>query len=180
MSEDSGSRPSPNEYDTFYETYVGRIGAGPIVPFLMKQGLTVREFMSSLADGNGDFRYADGKWSVKEVLGHLSDTERVLGMRAMCISRGESVDLPGFDENDYVAAANFSARSIDSLIREFESLRAANVEMLGALNLEDWKKTGRANGTPISVRALGWILAGHVDHHLAVLDDRYGQAFNSR
>lgn len=180
MSEGAGDRPNPNEYDPFYETYVGRIGTGPIIPLLTNQGLRVREFMSSLAPGNGDFRYAVDKWSVKEVLGHLGDTERILGMRAMCISRGEAVDLPGFDENDYVAAGNFSGRSIDSLICEFESLRAANVEMLNGLNLEDWQRAGRANGAPVSVRALGWILAGHVDHHLAVLDDRYGQAFSSR
>jgi hypothetical protein len=179
MSEGECDRPASSEYDPFYETYVGRIGAGPIIPILTRQGRDLRECMSTLAPGSGDFRYALEKWSVKEVLGHLNDTERILGMRAMCIARGESVDLPGFDENDYVAAGNFAAREVDSLIHEFESLRAANVAMLDGLNQKDWKKTGQANGARVSVRALGWIVAGHVDHHLAVLADRYGQAFSS-
>lgn len=174
-----GERPGSGEYDPFYETYVGRIGAGSVLSVLSAQVEALRELFSSLVPGGEDYRYAAGKWSVLDILGHLNDSERIFGMRATCIARGETQDLPGFEQDDYVAAGNFDQRQVDSMIREFESLRAANVEMLSGLVPEDWNRRGRANGSPISVRAIGWILAGHVDHHLAVLSERYGQAFSS-
>lgn len=180
MSATAGDRPDTSEYDVFYERYVGRIGTGPIVSILVAQGHTFRDLISRLIRGGGDYSYAPGKWSVKDICGHLCDSERIFGMRAACIARGEVAELPGFEQDDYVAAGNFGVRKMDSLMREFESLRMANVELLSGLAPEDWEKTGRVSGARVSVRAIGWILAGHVDHHLAVLDERYSQAFIAR
>ncbi len=179
MSQTGISRPTTDEYHPFYETYVRRIGAGPILVILESQSQVLRDLPSRLRQGGEDYRYAPDKWSIKEILGHLSDTERIVGCRATCIARGETAELPGFDENDYVAAGEFGSRQVDSLIREFEYLRAANVEMLQNLVPAAWSRVGTANGSPVSVRALGWILAGHVDHHLAVLGDRYAKALSS-
>ncbi|TFG66102.1 MAG: DinB family protein, partial [Gemmatimonadales bacterium] len=97
MTDSSAERPDSGEYDPFCETYVGRLGFGPVLSVLTTQGQTLRDLMSGLVHGGGDYRYASGKWSVKEVLGHLSDSERIFGMRATCIARGEVEDLPGFE-----------------------------------------------------------------------------------
>ena len=115
--------------------------------------------------------------SVREVLGHINDGERVFGTRAMCIARGETTDLPGYDQDEYVAGTSINLRSVDSLVREFEFLRAANLEMFGGLDSTDWKRAGRANGASVTVRAIGWVLAGHVNHHMAILRERYHEAF---
>lgn len=170
-------RPGTGEYDPFYQPYLARIGDGPIVPRLAAQSAELRELLGGLRPGGAVHRYEAGKWSVKQVVGHLADSERIFGMRATCIARGETAELPGFEQDDYVAGGGFDERTVDSLLREFEQLRGANVEMFGGLPEEHWQRTGRANAAPVSVRALAWILAGHMEHHLAVLRERYGGAF---
>ncbi len=172
-------RPESGEYDPYYETYIGRIGDGPILSVLTAQSQGLRDQLAGLVEGGGDYRYAPGKWSIKEMLGHLNDSERVFGMRATCIARGETADLPGFEQDDYVEAGGFGSRTVESLVREFDLLRAANLEMLGGLEPAGWLLVGRANGSAVSVRAIAWTLAGHVDHHRAVLRERYGQAFSA-
>jgi len=179
MKRDDVRRPESGEYDPYYQTYIGRIGDVPILSALTAQSENLRGQLSGLVAGGGDYRYAPGKWSIKDVLGHLNDSERVFGTRATCIARGETADLPGFEQDDYVDAGGFGGRTVESLIREFDFLRAANLEMLGGLEAAKWLLVGRANGTSVSVRAIAWILAGHVDHHLAVLRERYGQAFSA-
>lgn len=171
--------PETGEYDPYFDAYIGRVGDTPILLELTGQSETLRDQLAGLVQGGGDYRYAPGKWSVKEVLGHLNDSERIFGMRATCIARGEMSDLPGFEQDDYVDAGGFGRRTTESLVREFEFLRAANVEMFGGLEPADWLIVGMANESAISVRAIGWILAGHVDHHLAILRERYGEAFSA-
>lgn len=173
----STERPHPDEYAPFYREYVGRLGDGAIVPRLASQPGEMRELLDGLRPGGAAHRYAEGKWTVKEVVGHLADAERILGMRATCFARAETAELPGFDEETYVAEGGFAGRTVDSLLREFEQLRGANVEMFGGLAGDIWKRTGTANGSAVSVRALAWILAGHVDHHVEVLRERYSRAF---
>lgn len=171
-------RPSAEEYAPFYETYIGRLADGPITPRLAAQSETLRSMFAGLSEDGPGYRYAPGKWSVREVLGHLCDTERLFGTRAVCIARGDTTPLPGFDENRYVEQGNFESRPVESLLREFEMLRAANLEFVGSLAREAWKRCGTANGTPLSVRAAVWILAGHLEHHMAVLKERYAAAFS--
>ena len=115
-----------------------------------------------------------GKWSVRQVVGHLIDTERVMGYRAFAIGRGEAKPLPGFDENAYVAQANSDERSVKELAHEFAAVRHANLWVIRHWSPEDWDRTGNANGKPVSARAITYIMAGHVRHHMALLRERYG------
>lgn len=172
-------RPEPGEYDPFYQRYLARVAAGPIVPRLAAQGGDLRALLGRLRPDGASYRYEPGKWSIKDVLGHLADSERIFGMRATCIARGETAELPGFEQEEYVSEGDFGARTLDSLLREIEQLRGANVEMFSGLTDDRWDRMGTANGAPISVRALAWILAGHLEHHLVVLREHYADAFGS-
>lgn len=120
------------------------------------------------------FRYAPGKWSVRELLGHVGDGERVFGYRAFCISRGEQAALPGFDENEYIAAAGYDGTPAGVLAADFAAVRASNLAVLERLGAGSWANVGVANGKRVSLRGLAYIMAGHVRHHLGVLRDRYG------
>ena len=174
----ASGRPGSGEYGAFYAGYVNRVGDVDIVSTLADQAGALGRLLDRLGAGGAAHRYAAGKWSVAEVVGHLVDTERIFGMRATCVARGETAPLPGFDENAYVAEGRFDLRTIDSLRLEFELLRGANVAMFGGLPEDRWRRRGTASGSPITVRALAWIIAGHLDHHLAVLRERYGEAFS--
>lgn len=176
----AGGRPRSDEYAAFYAGYVRRIGDVDIVSTLEDQAGELGELLDRLVPEGAAHRYAPGKWSVAEVIGHLADAERIFGMRATCIARGETAPLPGFEENAYVAEGQFHLRTTDSLRREFELLRGANVAMFEALTDDRWCREGTASGASITVRALAWIIAGHLDHHLAVLHERYGEAFSAR
>ena len=177
IATDGDRRPAPDEYDAYYARYVEQVEEGPILPRLAGQVQRLRALLAGLGPGGGDVRYAPGKWSIKQVIGHLADSERVFGMRATCIARGETSPLPGFEQDDYVRAGSFDARSLDSLVRELELLRGSNLEMFGTLPEGAWDQRGVASGVPVSVRGLAWIIAGHVEHHMAILRDRYREAF---
>lgn len=171
------SRPPTSEYDPYYEGYVSLVPDAPILETLAAQSVEFRALLAGLSDDGADYRYSPGKWSVRQLLGHVNDAERVFGARAMCIARGEAADLPGYEQDEYVAGTAIELRPVDSLVREFEFLRAANLEMLSGLSSDDWKRAGRANGSSVTVRAIGWVLAGHVNHHMAILRERYREAF---
>ena len=175
MSEDR--RPAPGDYDPYYADYIDALDDGPILARLVEQGDRLRTLLAGLGPSGADHRYAPDKWSIKEMIGHLADAERVFGMRATCIARGEIAPLPGFEQDDYVQQGGFGRRTLDSLLRELELLRGANVEMFAALSDEAWERRGTASGSPVTVRAIAWILAGHLEHHVGVLRDRYGDAF---
>jgi hypothetical protein len=175
----ASGRPGTDEYGAFYAGYVGRVGDVDIVSTLADQAGELGDLLDRLCPGGASHRYAPGKWSVAEVVGHLADAERIFGMRATCIARGDTTPLPGFEENTYVAEGRFDLRPIDSLRREFELLRGANVAMFEALSDDRWRRAGTASSATITVRALAWIIAGHLDHHLAVLRERYGGAFDA-
>lgn len=166
-------RPSPSEYAPFYAGYIALAPAGDILDTLARQQPQLGELAAGLTPEREQFRYAEGKWSVREVFGHLNDAERVFGYRAFCIGRGDSNPLPGFDENRYVAASGYDASPLRELAAEFALLRAGNLATLRRLEDDDWRNQGIANGVPVSVRALAFIMAGHVNHHLAVLREKY-------
>lgn len=172
-----GRRPSAEEYDAYYARYVEQVPDGPILPRLAGQAKRLRKLLAGLAPDGAEYRYAAGKWSIKQVIGHLADSERIFGMRATCIARGDASLLPGFEQDDYVVEGAFEARTLESLVRELELLRGANLEMFGTLPGKAWDRRGTASGVPVSVRGLAWIIAGHVEHHLAILQQRYGDAF---
>ncbi len=169
-------RPESSEYAPFYAGYVARVPEDDIVSVLQKQADEIRDLARALPAAKETFRYADGKWSIREVLGHLIDGERVFGYRAFCFSRGEQAPLPSFDENQYVAAAGADAIPLAELASEFAAVRASNLAFLRRLSGAEAARLGTASGKPISVRALAYIMAGHPRHHVAVLRERYGVA----
>jgi hypothetical protein len=169
--------PGPSEYAPFYAGYISAIAAlgdGDILATLERQTSEVRQLAASIPAERETFRYGEDKWSVREVFGHLIDGERVFSYRTLRFSRGDQTPLPGFEENDYVAASHFDSRPLSSLVDELVLLRQANLALFRGLAPEDWPRTGTANGHPVSVRALAFIMAGHVQHHFNILRDRYG------
>ena len=167
------SRPQPSEYNAFYETYVGVVPEGDVLQTLDSQAETMAGLIQGPLAGLGDLRYADGKWTVKEVLGHVNDTERVFSYRAMTIARGDSQELPGMDQDLFTSGANFAARELESLLEEYRAVRAATLALFRSLDFESAGRVGNASGFPITVRALVHIVAGHERHHQGVLRERY-------
>jgi len=167
-------RPSPDEYAPAFERYVSRIEGGDVLGFLEAQRQRVASRLASIPEARGTYRYAEGKWSVREVVGHFLDAERVFAYRALCIARGEQVSLPGFDEQEYMKVAPFDGYSVSDLAKEFDLVRQAGLSMLRHMDGEAWLRAGTANASRVSVRGLAYVMAGHVEHHLAVLADRYG------
>jgi hypothetical protein len=140
---------------------------------LAEQPAELRRQANAFVPALEQHRYAPGKWSVREVLGHITDAERVFGFRAFCFSRGDLNPLPGFDESDYVAHAGFDRCSVKELLDEFDQLRDSHVRMMRRLDAEAWQRIGMASGKAVSVRALAYIMVGHVRHHLNILNTRY-------
>ena len=170
----ASGRPTDAEYAPFYAGYVALVPEADALAALQAQADELRAFAASVPEDRELFRYASDKWSVRQVMGHLSDGERVFGHRAFCFSRGEQAALPAFDENDYVARSPFDRVPLRELVDEFLSVRQGNLAVLRRLSAADWTRTGNASGKGISVRALAYVMAGHPRHHLAVLRGKYG------
>jgi uncharacterized damage-inducible protein DinB len=167
------NRPQASEYAPFYEKYIAMVPDGEIEETLEAQLRETKLLLGSVSEKGADFRYAEGKWSVKEVLGHISDTERILAYRMLRIARGDQTPLAGFEQDDYVKAGNFSARPLAELLEEFTAVRRASIVLLRSFDAAAWLRRGVANQKEISVRALAFILAGHERHHRQVLQERY-------
>ena len=168
------SRPDPSEFATFYASYIARVPEGDPLPALEAQPSELLTAADRITPDDELYRYAVEKWTVREVFGHLIDTERVMGYRAFCIARGEVKPLPGFNENDYVATAGSNDRPVKELSHEFAAVRHANLWTIRRWTEDQWSRTGNANGHQVSARAIAYIMAGHVRHHLAILRERYG------
>jgi hypothetical protein len=167
-------RPRGDEYAPYFERYIALVPEVDPLPILVAQSGILAGVSGSLPASKEHFRYAEGKWTIREVFGHLIDAERVFGYRSFCISRGESAPLPAFNEDSYVERSGYDARSVAELVREFTLVRESNLAFLSALTPEQWLRAGTASGKTISVRALPFIMAGHVRHHLKILQERYG------
>jgi hypothetical protein len=168
------SRPGADEFAAPYAGYVARIADDEeIVAVLESQHLEVLTRLSGIAESRGAHRYAAGKWSIKEIVGHLSDAERIFAYRALRFARGDSAALPGFDENAYVPAMEADARTLADLAAEWSDVRRASLALFRHLPAAAWQRRGVASGKEVSVRALAYITAGHVRHHLEVLGTRY-------
>jgi len=166
-------RPKETEYPPFYAGYVARVPETEILEALREQPTELKRIADSLASDKERYRYAPDKWSVRELFGHLVDSERFFGHRAFCISRADANPLPGFDENFYVTQSTYDSRPLADLVKDFSLLREANSRLLENLEEAAWPREGVANGAKVTVRALAYIMTGHARHHLAVLRERY-------
>ncbi|HMK22977.1 MAG TPA: DinB family protein, partial [Terriglobales bacterium] len=169
----TAERPKPGEYDAYYDRYISLVLGNDIIATLEKQLSRTLAILSARSEAEGDFRYAPGKWTLKEVLGHLNDTERIMACRALRIARGDQTPLAGFEQDDYIRDGPFADLALAALIEEFKSIRAATLTLLRGLRPQDWTRRGIANSNHISVRALAYIIAGHELHHRSILEERY-------
>jgi DinB family protein len=167
------SRPDPSEYGAYYGRYIDLVPDGPIVTVLRDQIAETLKLLRALPEARGNHRYAPGKWSIKEMVGHVTDGERVFSYRALRIGRGDETPLPGFEQDDYVKNGGFDSRPLRDLLDEFETVRRATVQLLAPLDEAAMLRRGTASGFPVSVRALAYITAGHELHHRNVLKERY-------
>lgn len=167
-------RPAPSEYADHYARYIQRVPDGPVLRTLESEIRGTVALLAPAPETKAKHRYAPGKWSVKEVVGHLADSERVMGYRALRFARGDATRLPGFDENLFAESAPFDARPLAEVISEFESVRAATLSLFRGFDEAAWGRAGVANEAPVTVRALAWMIAGHELHHRTLLVERYG------
>lgn len=166
-------RPEKTEYDPYYETYVSLVPGGDLLGVLEGQPAELRSIFAGMPEEKGGFAYAEGKWTIKELLGHLTDGERMFMYRIFRISRGDATPIEGFEQDGYIENGRFNQRSFDDLLEEFNLLRQANMIFFSTLADVAWLRMGTANNCEISVRALAYIMAGHIKHHINVLKSRY-------
>lgn len=172
-------RPYKNDYAQYYERYINLVQGEDIHKILAAQSIETQEVLNSFSEIMGNYSYEKGKWTVKEVVGHLLDTERVMAYRAMCIAREEKQSLPGFDQDDYVKFGNFNKRGLFDLNYEFRLLRESNMLLAKGFEEEAMNKRGLANNKEVTVLALLFIIAGHEKHHMQILLDRYKKSYMS-
>ena len=173
MSSARTVRPAPAEYAEFYADYVALVPEGDVVASLRDGRERMKEALGTLPESAGDRRYAEGKWTVRTVVGHMIDAERIFSYRAMRIARGDTTPLPSFDENAYAEAAESDTRRVADVVAELLALRDCTTRLFGSLPEAAWTRTGTASNATVSVRAIAYIAAGHSLHHLAILKDRY-------
>jgi uncharacterized damage-inducible protein DinB len=167
------SKPPPVEYAAYYERYISLVPDHDILETIEQQRRDTILLLSGRNESDGDFRYAANKWSVKEVLGHVNDAERVFAYRALRIARMDSTPMEGFEQDDFVRNAPFARSPLADLIEDFIAVRRATVSLLRNLDETAWLRRGTANQNEVSVRALAWIIAGHELHHRKILEEKY-------
>ena len=166
-------RPSENEYLAYYGSYIDSVDDGHIVDTLRTNWETQKEMLEKMDESNLSFSYAEGKWTIAQLLMHMADVERVMAYRAFCIARGEQISIPGFDHDAYVDAAPWQALSLDDLISDLDTLRRSTISLFSNFSPVQYDQIGKANNAAVSVRALAFIIAGHHNHHIKILKERY-------
>lgn len=166
-------RPTEFEVSPAHAAYIALVEGDDVLTAIEQQSSATQKLLASLDESRAAYRYAEGKWSVKEVIGHIIDAEWILGYRALCIARGDTQPLPGFDEESYVRNANFDAWRLGDLSEAYALARRATIVFFRNLPEEAWTRRGTANGFGVTVRALAWTIAGHELHHLKTLRERY-------
>jgi uncharacterized damage-inducible protein DinB len=169
----SNVRPATTEYAQPYAGYVSLVPEDDVLAAIEEQSAATQQLLASLDETKAAYRYAEAKWSVKEVLGHVIDAERIFAYRALAIARGETEPLPGFEEQEYVRHAAFDAWKLGDLSEHYALVRRANIVLFRNFPDEAWDRRGVASDNPITVRALAWIIVGHERHHVQVLRERY-------
>ncbi|MHB8838086.1 MAG: DinB family protein [Gemmatimonadaceae bacterium] len=167
-------RPGADEFAPFYSGYIAAVPDGDVIRTLGEQGESLLARLKHLTDAQALAAYAPGKWTVKEVICHITDAERIFTYRALRIGRGDATPLAAFDENAYAALCEANARPLETLLGEFAAVRSASLALLRWLPEAAWTRRGTASGKEVSVRGLVWITAGHERHHASVLTERYG------
>jgi hypothetical protein len=167
------NRPEATEYADYYANYISKVPGSDVLSVLESQRLQMLQLFAGRSERDGSFRYAPGKWTVKEVLGHITDTERIFSYRALRIGRGDQTPLPGFEQDDYVRNSESGDRTLADLAEEFGAVRTASVSLLRSFNEEVWSRRGMASQKEVTVRALGFMIAGHQIHHRIILEERY-------
>ncbi|QWU45642.1 DinB family protein [Bacillus sp. NP247] len=166
-------RPEANEYNPYYSTYISLIPDGDIIHILEKQMKETNLLLKDISDSEGHFRYAPNKWSIKEVIGHIADTERIMVYRLLSIARGETAELPGYNDDMYVLRAAFDKQSMQDLLENLTVVRQSTIHLLKSLDKEAWLQWGIANNSEVTVLALTNIIAGHELHHCQLIKERY-------
>ncbi|HMN23932.1 MAG: DinB family protein [Ignavibacteriaceae bacterium] len=166
-------RPNKGDYNEYYQQYIDLIKGDDIFRILIEQNLESQNILNSFSESKGNYKYAEGKWTVKEVIGHLIDVERIFAYRALCIARSEKQSLPGMDQNLYVANGKFNKRQLFDLNYEYRLLRESNILLFGSFDKSVLQNRGTASGYEVTVLALMFMTAGHEKHHLKVLTEKY-------
>ena len=172
-------RPNKNDYAPYYDRYISLVEGDDINKILFTQWKETQEVLNSFSAAMGSYSYEPGKWAVKEVVGHLIDTERVMAYRAMCIARVEKQPLPGFDQDAYVKSGNFNKRELSDLNYEFRLLRESNMLLAKGFDEAALQRRGVANKNEVTVLGLLYIIAGHEKHHMNILQERYKKSYMS-
>ncbi|MGN6568064.1 MAG: DinB family protein [Flavipsychrobacter sp.] len=167
------SKPVPGEYAAYALNYISLVPDERVLYHLWQNNNALNELIAAQPEEKLNKGYAAGKWTLKELIVHVADTERIFAYRALCIARGEQGMLPGFDENAYSAASNAQSRSIENIMAEYNSVRQASMALLAGLADEVFLNIGNANNVPVSVRALAYQIAGHEMHHMNIIKERY-------
>ncbi len=166
-------RPQPGEYAAYYEKYISLVPGTDIFGVLEAQGMLMTQLLGARSEREGNFRYAPDKWTVKEVVGHITDTERIFAYRALRISRNDKTPIEGFEQDDYVKNGGFNDRTLVDLAGEFSQVRGASLALFLGLGGDAWQRRGSANKNEVTVRALAFIIAGHELHHRRILEEKY-------
>lgn len=167
------SKPSPTAYASYFQRYIDQVPENDLFTAFSNQTAGIEDFLNSISEEKSNYAYAEGKWTIKELLLHMTDTERIFNYRALCIARGEKQDLPGFEENDYAALSHANERSWKSLVEEFLLARRSTEAMFAGFSQEVMNNAGTANSNPATVMSLGFTTVGHYYHHKKILEERY-------
>ena len=176
MSQAAATKPAPTEHAPEFSKYVTLVAEGDIIQTLEQQIENSLSLLRTIPSDKANFRYAPDKWSVKELLGHVIDSERIFSYRALSFARNDQTPLPGYEQDDYVRDADFDSRNLADMAEEFATVRRATIQLFRPLNETEWLRHGKANENDVSVRALAYIIAGHELHHMEVLRSRYLQS----
>jgi DinB superfamily len=166
-------RPGTDEHAPYFRKYIDLVLEGDLIGLLRSQLTGTLETLRSISEADSLHRYEPGKWSIREVAGHVSDTERIFAYRALRFARNDQTPLSGFDQDPYIAAARFDSRPWSAIVAEFEAVRLSTLYLFEGFDGETWKRRGVANGQEITVRALAYVIAGHELHHMGILRERY-------
>lgn len=166
-------RPNPDEYAEYYGRYIARVSENNVLELLHDQPLMLNDLLSGLSDDLASVHPAPDEWNIKQVVEHMNDVERIFSFRGLCFSRRDETPIPGFDQNDYIRNGIANRRTLADLLEEFDHLRAANRLFITSLPPESWTLRGTASNNPFSVRALIYVIVGHVEHHLESLRTVY-------
>jgi uncharacterized damage-inducible protein DinB len=167
------NRPEAGEFAEYYGKYIAKVPGTDVPGILQSERLQMSRLFAGRSERDGNFRYAPGKWTIKEILGHVTDAERIFTYRALRIARGDQTPLPGFEQDDFVKSGGFAARTLADLAEEFDAVRGASISLFRSFDDHAWGRRGVASQKEVTVRAVGFIAAGHQIHHRMILEESY-------